>query len=101
MIVRNPTKTIVEDFKKPVESSVKIYMTYKELKLIDYEILDVVHAARKFGIATMVHGENVDMTDWMSDHLEEKGMMAAHHHDTSRLPILEQEATEDSFVPSC
>jgi dihydropyrimidinase len=98
VIISNPTKTILEkDLQMMVEeygiTSVKIYMTYKSLMLRDYEILDVMCAARKFGITTMVHAENADVIEWMTEHLEAKGMTAPYHHGTSRPPIVEGEAT--------
>jgi len=74
-------------------TSVKIYMTYRSLMLKDYQILDVMHTARKLGITTMVHAENADVIDWMTEHLEEKGMTHPHHHGTSRPPAVEAEAT--------
>lgn len=74
-------------------TSVKIFMTYESAKLNDYQILDVMHASRKLGITTMIHAENGDVIDWMTDHLEVKNMVAPHHHGTSRPPIVEAEAS--------
>ncbi|OQU99766.1 hypothetical protein CLAIMM_05353 [Cladophialophora immunda] len=103
MILSNPTKHILEvDLPMMVErygiTSVKIYMTYKAFQLRDYEILDVMHAARRLGITTMVHAENADVIDWMTEHLEEQGMTAPYHHGTSRPPIVEAEATNRAIV---
>lgn len=36
-------------------------MTYAALKLNDGQILDVLLAARKYGVTTMVHCENADV----------------------------------------
>ena len=36
-------------------------MTYKDLKLNDGEILNVLVAARKYQVTTMVHCENADV----------------------------------------
>jgi dihydropyrimidinase len=98
IILSNPTKRILEeDLPRMVEehgiTSVKIYMTYKAFQLKDYEILDVLHATRKLGVTTMIHAENADVIDWMTEHLEEQGMTAPYHHGTSRPPIVEAEAT--------
>jgi dihydropyrimidinase len=98
IILSNPTKKILEeDLPMMVEkhgiTSVKIYMTYKAFQLKDYEILDVLHATRKLGVTTMIHAENADVIDWMTEHLEEQGMTAPYHHGTSRPPIVEAEAT--------
>lgn len=61
--------------------------------LKDYQVLDVMHAARKLGITTMIHAENADVIEWMTDHLEEKGMTHPHHHGNSRPTAVEAEAT--------
>ncbi len=97
-IISNPSETVLnKDLKILVEeygiTSVKIYMTYRSLMLKDYQILDVMYTARKLGITTMVHAENADVIDWMTEHLEEKGMTHPHHHGTSRPPAVEAEAT--------
>ncbi|KAG0699978.1 hypothetical protein DFH29DRAFT_990580 [Suillus ampliporus] len=97
VIITNPTPKIVEDeFPRMVDeygiTSVKLYMTYKPMRLLDYQILDVMYSARKLGITTMVHAENADIIDWMTQHLEEKLMTHPHHHGTSRPPIVEAEA---------
>ncbi|KIK35678.1 hypothetical protein CY34DRAFT_16872 [Suillus luteus UH-Slu-Lm8-n1] len=92
VIITNPTPQIVEDeFPRMVDeygiTSVKLYMTYKPLRLLDYQILDVMYSARKLGITTMVHAENADVIDWMTQHLEKKLMTQPYHHGTSRPPI--------------
>ncbi|EIM80355.1 dihydropyrimidinase [Stereum hirsutum FP-91666 SS1] len=74
-------------------TSVKIYMTYAALKLNDGQILDVLLAARKYGVTTMVHCENADVIDWMTKSLESRGMTQPWHHGTSRPPLVESEAT--------
>jgi len=67
-------------------------MTYESMKLNDHEILDVMYMARRLGITTMVHAENADMINWMTEHLEAQGMTAPYYHGTSRPPIVEAEA---------
>jgi dihydropyrimidinase len=102
VIITNPTPQIVEEeFPRMVDeygiTSVKLYMTYKPMRLRDYQILDVMYSARKLGITTMVHAENTDIIDWMTQHLEEKLMTHPYHHGTSRPPIVEAEATVRQF----
>lgn len=98
VIVTNPTQQVLEkDLKTMVEeygiTSVKIFMTYPTAKLNDYQILDVMHVARSLGITTMVHAENADVVEWMTEQLEKKGMVAPYYHGTSRPPLVEAEAT--------
>jgi dihydropyrimidinase len=97
VIITRPTPSILtKDLKVMVDvygiTSVKIYMTYESMKLSDHQILDVMYVARKLGITTMVHAENADMINWMTEHLETQGMTAPYHHGTSRPPIVEAEA---------
>ncbi|KAK7463625.1 hypothetical protein VKT23_005564 [Stygiomarasmius scandens] len=79
-------------------SSMKIYMTYADLKLNDGEILNVLLAARKYRVTTMVHCENADVIDWMAKNLQERGMTEPWHHGTSRPPIVESEATNRALA---
>lgn len=98
VIITNPTQRVLEEelpvmVEKYGITSIKVYMTYAALKLSDYQILDVLYAARKSGITTMVHAENSDVVEWMTDQLEKKGLFAPHYHGLSRPPLVEAEAT--------
>jgi dihydropyrimidinase len=97
VIITRPTPSVLtKDLKVMVEeygiTSIKIYMTYESMKLSDHDILDVMYVARKMGITIMVHAENSDMINWMTEHLEARGLTAPYHHGTSRPPIVETEA---------
>ncbi|KAI5476401.1 dihydropyrimidinase [Pseudohyphozyma bogoriensis] len=74
-------------------TSVKIYSTYPALKLTDLQILDLMYAARQYGVTVMIHAENSDMIEFMTRSLEKQGKTAPWHHGTSRPPIIESEAT--------
>lgn len=74
-------------------TSIKIYMTYEALQLRDGEILSVLLAARENKILTMIHAENGDVLDWLTDRLEAAGLFAPKYHSNSRPPVLESEAT--------
>lgn len=98
VIVTNPTQTVLrEDLPVLIDhygiSSIKVFMTYASAKLNDYQLLDVLQQAQEHGITTMVHAENGDIVDWMTDCLEAKAMIEPHHHGTSRPPLVEAEAT--------
>ena len=102
VILTNPTPTVLkEDLPMLIDhygiSSIKIFMTYASAKLSDYQILDVLHSSRSLGITTMVHAENADLVDWMTDHLEAQNMVEPWHHGTSRPPLVEAEATVSQF----
>lgn len=81
-------------------SSVKIYMTYTALQLRDDQILNVLLHARRHEILTMIHAENGDVLNWLTDQLEAQGMFAPKYHSNSRPPILEAEATNRAIALS-
>ncbi|KAI1453021.1 D-hydantoinase [Annulohypoxylon moriforme] len=81
-------------------SSVKIYMTYKALQLRDNEILSILLTARTHEILTMIHAENGDVLDWLTDQLELAQKISPKYHSNSRPPILEAEATNRAIALS-
>lgn len=81
-------------------SSVKIYMTYTALQLRDDQILSVLLHARQHEILTMIHAENGDVLNWLTDQLEASGKFAPKYHSNSRPPVLEAEATNRAIALS-
>lgn len=81
-------------------SSVKIYSTYPALKLSDLQILELMFAARQYGVTVMIHAENSDMIEFMTRSLEKQGKTEPWHHGTSRPPIVESEATHRALALS-
>lgn len=81
-------------------TSLKIYMTYQALQLRDGDILSVLLAARANHIMTMIHCENGDILDWLTDKLEAQALFAPKYHANSRPPILEAEATNRAIALS-
>ncbi|KAG9252295.1 aminohydrolase [Emericellopsis atlantica] len=101
VIVSNPTRQALDEFPLLRErgiSSVKIYMTYEALQLRDNQILDVLLQARSTGVTTMIHAENGDMLNWMTEQLESKLLLAPKYHATSRPQLLESEATNRAIT---
>jgi dihydropyrimidinase len=74
-------------------TSFKVYMTYDALRLDDYQMLEVLHTARRHGAFVMVHAENHDMIRWLSDRLLEGGHRAPKFHAMSHSRGGEGEAT--------
>ena len=74
-------------------TSLKVFMTYASLRLNDREILDVFAVARERGALVMVHAENFDAIEFLTDQLERSGQVAPSYHATSRPIIVEREAT--------
>ena len=74
-------------------TSFKVYMTYQNYQLDDYQMLDVLSLARREGAMVMVHAENHDMIRWLTDRLLDKGYGAPKYHAVSHPRIAEGEAT--------
>ena len=97
LILTNPTPRIMStEMPQLIEqgiTSVKLYMTYEPLKLADFQLLEVLMAARALGFTTMVHAENSDMISLITDRLEVAGHTDPFYHAISRPQIAENEAT--------
>ncbi|KAH8674029.1 dihydropyrimidinase [Xylariales sp. PMI_506] len=104
LLVSNPTPRALSELGQLATqegiTSIKIYMTYAALQLRDGEILSVLLAARQNHILTMVHAENGDVLEWLTDQLEAQGKFAPRYHSNSRPPILESEATNRAIALS-
>ena len=88
--------TLNEDLVELIRSGItsfKVYMTYDQLKLDDYQILDVLALAARENALVMVHAENNDVIRWVSKHLLERGYTAPKYHGTSHVALAEAEAT--------
>ncbi len=97
LIISDPTPDVLEhELPSLIRSgytSLKIYMTYDDLKLNDYQLLSVLSLARQEGALTMIHAENTDCIAWMIVQLETAGNFAPRYHATSRPMVVEREAT--------
>ena len=103
VIISDPNPDALQQFKVLKEegiTSVKIYMTYTALQLRDDQILSVLLNAREHEILTMIHAENGDVLNWLTDQLEAQGKFAPKYHSNSRPPILEAEATNRAIALS-
>lgn len=104
MLVGNPGPQALSEFPALVETegitSLKIYMTYAALQLRDDQILSVLLSARQNHIFTMIHAENGDVLNWLTDQLESANLIAPKYHAHSRPPILEAEATNRAIALS-
>ena len=97
IIISDPTQKVLEEelpyMIKKGYTSFKVYMTYEMLKINDREILDILAIARKHGALTMVHAENNEVINWISERLLERGYNAPKLHAVSHSPIAESEAS--------
>ncbi|MBB1250953.1 dihydropyrimidinase [Rhizobium sp. G21] len=74
-------------------TSIKIFMTYDDMKLADREILEVLDVARQHKALVMVHAEGYDSIRFLSERLERQGKTAPVYHGASRPVAVEREAT--------
>ncbi len=97
LIVSDPSPQVIgQDLPALIEAgyrSVKIFMTYDDLKLNDYEMLQVMEVAHRYGAVVMVHAEGHDAIRFLSDKLEREGRTAPYFHAASRPAVVEREAT--------
>ena len=97
LIVSDPTENVLGQELPALimegYSSFKVYMTYEMLKIDDRQMLDVLSVARKYGAMTMVHAENNDVINWLSERLLNGGYVAPKFHAVSHNSIAESEAS--------
>ena len=74
-------------------TSLKIFMTYADLALSDFQILEVLAVAREKGALVQIHAENYDAIRFLADRLERAGNTGPYYHAKSRPIAVEREAT--------
>jgi len=82
-------------------TSFKVYMTYEMLKINDREMLDVLSVARHHGAMTMVHAENNDVINWITERLLTRGYTEPRYHAVSHSHIAESEASRRAIDLAC
>jgi len=79
-------------------TSIKIFLTYDGFKLNDIEVLRVLDVARREGALVMVHAENEDCIQWLTERLVAAGQTAPAFHGASRPMAVEREATHRAIA---
>ncbi len=74
-------------------TSLKVFMTYENLRLNDAEILGVLDAARRTRALVMVHCENEDAIRYLINEHEARGDVKPRAHASTRPTAVEREAT--------
>jgi dihydropyrimidinase len=96
--ISDPTpETLEQDLPRLIEQghrSIKIFMTYDRVRLLDEQVLDVMVVARKYGALVCAHAENHGLIHWMGQRLVERGYVAPKFHAVSHPRISETEAFE-------
>jgi len=96
--ISDPTaETLEQDLPRLIEAghrSIKIFMTYDRVRLLDEQVLDVMMVARKYGALVCAHAENHGMIKWMADRLISRGYREPKFHGVSHPRVCEIEAFE-------
>ncbi len=97
LIVTNPTPQVLgQELPALIEEgyrSLKIFMTYDDLKISDREMLEVLSVAKRHDTLVMVHAEGHDVIKFLADRLEAEGRTGTLSHALSRPVAAEREAT--------
>ncbi len=96
LIVTDPTELALteelpEAFARGI-TSFKVFMTYALSKIDDRQFLDILSVAKAHGAMTMVHAENNEMINWMSERLLAAGHTEPRYHAPSHPALAEEEA---------
>src|SRR5258708_5949516 len=104
MIISDPTAEVLGQelpaLIKDGYTSFKIYMTYDSLRLDDRQVLEVLALARSEGAFVMVHAENHDVIQWLTDRLLATGHAQPDYHAVAHAGIAESEATHRAIALS-
>jgi dihydropyrimidinase len=102
LIISNPSEQVIGQELPAVirdgYTSLKVFMTYADLAIKDYDILQIMAVARETGALVMVHAENDDVIRFLTDTLERSGNTAPKYHATSRPIAAEREATHRAIT---
>ncbi|WP_417522799.1 dihydropyrimidinase [Marinovum sp.] len=74
-------------------TSIKVFMTYENLRLNDAELLATFDVAREHGATMMIHCENEDAIRYLVERHEANGNVLPRAHATTRPVPVEREAT--------
>jgi dihydropyrimidinase len=104
LILGNPDEqALKQDLPQAIRdgiTSLKVYMTYEQLKLDDYQLLDVLELSGREGALVMVHAENHDMIRWVAQRLLDRGHTAPKFHAVAHDALAESEASHRAVALS-
>lgn len=97
-VMTDPRPEVIEEIPKLAEAgypTMKLFMAYKGMffHADDDAILQALYQGKKTGITVMVHAENAEMIDVLTQKLIAEGNTAPYYHAVSRPPVVEAEAT--------
>jgi dihydropyrimidinase len=101
-IINDPFDAVIaEDVPAIVASgirSLKVFLTYDDVRVDDRQYLRVLAAARRTGALVTVHAENYEAIGWLTEALVKAGMTAPMYHSWGRPTVIEREATHRAIA---
>jgi dihydropyrimidinase len=101
-IINDPFDAVItEDVPAIVASgirSLKVVLTYDDVRVNDRQYLRVLAAARRAGALVAVHAENYDAIGWLTEALLKAGMTSPKYHAWGRPTVIEREATHRAIA---
>ncbi|MFP4360842.1 MAG: dihydropyrimidinase [Alphaproteobacteria bacterium] len=102
LILADPRPEVLADELPPLvaagHGSLKIFLTYDDIRLDDEQALAVFEAARRHGLMVCVHAENHAMIAWLRRRLVERGHTDARYHAVSHPRHGEAEAVQRAIA---
>jgi dihydropyrimidinase len=102
LILADPRPEVLADELPPLveqgHGSLKIFLTYDNIRLDDEQALAVFEAARRHGLMVCVHAENHGMIAWLRRRLVERGHEDARFHAVSHPRHGEAEAVHRAIA---
>ncbi len=97
-VMTDPRDEVIEEIPKLAEAgypTMKLFMAYKGqfFHADDDAILKALQKGKESGVTIMVHAENADMIDVLTNQLIAEGKTSPYYHAVSRPPVAEAEAT--------
>lgn len=96
-IVTDPTELVLQhELPLLAENgimSIKLFLTYKHMRISDREFLHALLKARELGMVVLVHAENGDLVDFFTDQLEAQGLTDPLYKAIAHPSAAEAEAT--------
>ncbi|ERS95307.1 dihydropyrimidinase [Sporothrix schenckii 1099-18] len=96
-IITDPTTKVLDE-ELPVLArtggitSMKLFLTYKHMRLSDAQFLRALKAARELGMVALVHAENGDLVDFFTEQLESLGLTQTQYKAVAHPAAAESEA---------
>ena len=102
LILADPRPEVLADELPPLveagHGSLKIFLTYDDIRLDDHQALAVLEAARRHGLMVCIHAENDAMIVWLRERLIARGHRDARFHATSHPRVGEAEAVHRAIA---